>query len=60
MGLDNVFMNLKPEELEQATNWYDNLRIPEQERLAETLRVINQTQFDLSGDAGEICLIGAK
>lgn len=50
MNLDEVFRNLKPVELEQATNWYNNLRIPEQERVAETLRVINQTQFDLSGE----------
>ena len=53
MSLDDIFMNLKPGELEQATGWYENLRIPEQERVAETLRVINQTQFDLSRGAGE-------
>lgn len=53
MSLEEVFRNLKPEELEQATNWYNNLRTPEQKRVAETLRVINQTQFDLSEGAGE-------
>ena len=51
MSLTDVFRNLKLGEYEQATDWYDNLRIPEQERVAETLRVINQTQFDLSDDA---------
>ena len=53
MSLDELFRNLKPEELEQATRWYDALRTPEQERVAETLRVIGQTQFDLSRDMGK-------
>lgn len=50
MSLDETFRNLNQNELALAIRWYENLRAPEQTRVAETLRVLDQTRFDFPND----------
>ena len=47
MGIEDVFQNLTPDEVQSAQAWLEHLRKPEIQRVQDTLRVLNGKEFYL-------------
>lgn len=47
MGIEEVFQNLTPEELQKANAWLHSLRQPEVDRVQDTLRILNRRELYL-------------